>query len=344
MKKQFWGVIQKNDVKSINWKLASADDVNFHILRRSQIFDPLSLVSCMFVRRSIPDFFIFRYLNDYSSLPKTLTRLCSELITLCICKLLNISVYWICHNVDKESIVSYPVITKIRRYMIVRASMVIFVTNSMLIPSAKKIFKNKHVRSISFGLVNKSTLPDKNTESWISSQLPNSKVKILITGAPVEKSMHFDYVEALILKCRLQKISISILIAGEFDNDDRALSLVQTYIKYPEIVLCKSYINISDKFINDNFNFYFRAYSDLSVPYTLYESCTLAIPMLTIEGCFLADIVEKYEIGFSLSSDFSNLSSVINKNVNSINYMTFLDKNNWRSLSQELLMSLRKYE
>ncbi|ANS84199.1 hypothetical protein VSVS12_00382 [Vibrio scophthalmi] len=344
MKCKYWGVIQKNDVKSKNWKLSSDDELHFELLKASQILDPIYLLLEIFKKKSIPNFFIIRYLNDYSSVWKSLLRLFSEFATLVLCKLLNISVYWICHNVDNESITNFPLITKWRRFLVRKACKTIFVTNKLLVKSAQKIFPDKDIRSISFGLVQKNSNFDKELESLIGLKLSesNSTIRILITGSPVPKSKHFDYIERLILKCRELNIGISVLVGGEFEKNIRSLNLLSIYAQYPEILVYDRYINISDDFVRDNFNFYFRVYSDLSVPYTLYESCSLKIPMLTIDGFFLAELIKHSNIGFVLKKDFSNIDIILQEAISDCYYQKFLRDNNWGSLSKELLLSLKQ--
>src|SRR5690606_14019778 len=102
---------------------------------------------------------IIRYLNDYPSFLKTILRTFSEFFLIGICKIANIKVFWICHNVDRESTQHFPKISELRRNIIAFYSLRIFVMDTLLVEFAKHTFP-KHrdkIDYISFGEIEGNT-------------------------------------------------------------------------------------------------------------------------------------------------------------------------------------------
>lgn len=339
MKSGIWGLVQKSDIKSQLWRKHSVAGVRLVALPRSQIFDLLELVYLIYINRSRPDFFVFRYLNDYQSLTRTICRSLSELAVVLFCRMFSIKIFWICHNVDKESVSFFPKITKLRRALLSKVSKKIFVTSELLIKDASQTLRNKHIDNISFGLIEKK----ENKVSYqnnFSSFNPDADLRILILGAPVAKSKHFDLITDLIERCRCLDISISVFIAGEFDKSERSNNLKLKYSDFPEIDLVETYVGLTKSCIMDNFNYYFRVYDDLSVPYTLYESCSYYIPTISLDGCFTARLISHYGIGYVLDKDMTNVEILLDDIVSVEKYHRFLKENNWRSLSSKIKESL----
>src|SRR5690554_3556319 len=106
-------LIQSKDskVESLNTKMRLLG-VDLEGFTGSPILIPIQLLKFMFARGK-PIGVVYRYLNGYPSLCKDLIRFLSETFTLVLCKLLNIRLIWICHNVDRESLVYNKRITKL---------------------------------------------------------------------------------------------------------------------------------------------------------------------------------------------------------------------------------------
>jgi len=340
------GFIQKDDNKSLNWKESCAPEVELIPLAGSQILSPLQLLLHMIKNKKTPDFFVFRYLNDYPSALRTILRLISEISVIVFCFIFRIRVFWVCHNVDKESIVNYKFITRIRRWLIIKASDNIFVTSQLLLPFAKRILGTTKVCAISFGQVNiekKMDLEAKNT--LLKHQLFNQEgvVRVIITGSPAEKSLHFDYVIKLIEAFEGIGKSIVIVVAGEFDNSLRSIKLLGSYRENKAIILFERYTCFSLEFIKNNFDFYFRVYSDYSVPYTVYESSSLRIPVLTMNKGFLPTLINQYNLGYVLNKEFTNLVCAIEscKAIDEKQYQSFLYDHHWGTLGDQLIRNCK---
>lgn len=132
--------IQKSDSKSKSWakELSQSDDAELVPVKVSPILVPVALVKAFFSGSKV-DGFVFRYLNDYPSLGRTLMRAISELATYFIIRYLHRGqVAWICHNVDRESEINYPTISRFRRRFLSRRSVKVFVTSDLLLPYAHK--------------------------------------------------------------------------------------------------------------------------------------------------------------------------------------------------------------
>ena len=91
--------------------------------------------------------FVFRYLNDNKHLRVTLEYVIRDLLTIILCKLTNIKILWILHNIDKETIVHFPLICKIRRAIVSLVSKRVLVTDPLLMNHALDHgFKKKKAR------------------------------------------------------------------------------------------------------------------------------------------------------------------------------------------------------
>lgn len=132
--------IQKSDSKSKSWaqELRQDDGAELVPVKGSPIFVPVALLKAFFAGTRV-DGFVFRYLNDYPALGRTLLRAFAELAAYFIVRYLHRGqVAWICHNVDRESEVNYPAISKFRRCFLSKRSIKVFVTSDLLLPHALK--------------------------------------------------------------------------------------------------------------------------------------------------------------------------------------------------------------
>ncbi|MFU8861780.1 MAG: hypothetical protein ACNA8K_15295, partial [Cyclonatronaceae bacterium] len=80
--------------------------------------------------------FIFRYLNDDKHLRVSIELLIRDIITIMVSLLTRTRVIWLMHNIDRETIVHYPGITKMRRAIVNRFAHYVLVTDRLLIAYA----------------------------------------------------------------------------------------------------------------------------------------------------------------------------------------------------------------
>src|SRR5690606_1312840 len=146
-------IVQKNDAKSRKWREASMNlGLNLVLQNGTPNNAPWVLLRTIITTQK-PDGYVIRYLNDYPSFTKTMIRTASELVLLMLCKILRVKVFWICHNVDKETDRHYPIVSTFRRNIISSFCTKLFVTDALLREKARRIFprSSNKVDNISFG-------------------------------------------------------------------------------------------------------------------------------------------------------------------------------------------------
>ncbi|MGM0858918.1 MAG: hypothetical protein ACQEW0_17890 [Pseudomonadota bacterium] len=349
-------IIQKDDLKSFKWaELAKVSGIKFLPQPGSPIKAPFFLIkeaAC----RGVPSGYVVRYLNDYPALLKTLLRLISEIFLVALCTLFNIKVFWICHNVDKESSTHYPRISKLRRWMFSLIAKRIFVTDPLLIPHAKKYFPvHAHkIDSISFGRLDLSYEADYYKEKAAIEFLEKKQIEaksegmeplvLFCAGSPGNnKYLHFDHMENLIAAGRRAGYQIIAVVAGDFLKSIRGSILLEGYKKNPAIFAFESFTQFSPAFICQYVDFYWRGYDDYSVPFTIYESSTLKKPVLSLQSGFLPEMIEAYHLGEVITYPFDDIGIVLDKLKKSVSgylYDSFLNEHEWLSLSLKLKETL----
>lgn len=337
--KNDYGLIAKDDQKSWRWSQHFPVHSKMIVLSGSPILLLLKVIIIIIKERSLPKFMIFRYLNDYSSLMKTLLRFFSEFSSIAFFKLIRCNVFWICHNVDKETIEYHPRITGWRKKMLLNAVDVVFVTSELLVPYAYKFLKcNQRVLPISFGETKNTKILDKGDREREASviskvnSLSNNSLTCIITGQPVAKTLHFEYVERLIYEFDKIGINLFVVIAGDFSQSNRIL--VDKFIENKNIIFFDEYTQFSDEFIKNNIDFYFRVYDDYSVPYSIFEASSLLKPILTMNRGILGEIVKNNNIGSVVDDEFIELEMATKQMlmIKNDQYEGFLIENNWGSL------------
>ena len=88
--------------KAKAWKAhLSLEGINVILLNSNPFLLPLRLFYKA-IRENV-SVFVFRYLNDYSSLFKSALVFVCFVATLVLCRAFNIRVVWLCHNINSET-------------------------------------------------------------------------------------------------------------------------------------------------------------------------------------------------------------------------------------------------
>lgn len=343
-------IIQKNDVKSVKWAEA-AKEFGIELLPQpgSQIKAPLYFLQVS-LRHGLPVGYVVRYLNNYDSLTKTILRLSSEILLIALCSLFKVKIFWICHNVDKETSAQYTCISRLRRMMFAAVSKRIFVTDQHLVSHAKDQFTTHahKIRAISFGAIMPNSQFHNHRQNQAVSfietkkrEAAESQKKLLVTfcvGSPDRKALHFDYMEALIAAGGKIGLEIVSIVAGEFLESERGKQILKRYKAHPNIWVCDRFTRFSSEFILEQVDFYWRGYDDWSVPYTVYEAATLGKPTLALESGFLPHLVRKSKIGSVVSVSDLDAGAFPESllAVSCSSFENFLAHRKWGVLSQNI--------
>lgn len=342
MKKINYILIHKNDDKTKGFSKEFPKDTELVGMEKTPLLMPLYLMKNIIQRKRKPKAFIFRYLNDYKSFSKTLIRLISDVITVLLVKLLGIKLIWINHNVDKESIENHPLITRIRRKVIVKSSNKVVVMDKHLIDYASKTLNidKRKVDFITFGK------PAMNEEINVNNEI-HTKIKKFIEddkaernsliglsiGNPNEKVLQPLLTNELIEKSQKVGINIKVILAGPMSEymQKRNINEYKKLINNPNVLFIDGKVQINEKYIARYIDFYWRVYDDYSVPFTVYNAAYLSKPILTMEKGFLNEMVSKYNLGFVLKDEFANVENIFEelKTNRSSEYKEFIDEHNW---------------
>lgn len=319
-------VFQKKDKKFLSWKNElSSININSYAVEGSAIKAPFFLLKLLLQKRSVK-VYVFRYLNDYPSLFKTVLRLISELLVVLLSRIFNIRIWWICHNVDKETSMNYPYFSRIRRAMISRASVRIFTTNKLLIPYAKELFNTSKVDSISLGFIEGKPIENISLESninedliiWIKSHQSSNTRFIFCAGTPESKSLHFSLINSFIdnvNKYDTKNVWYAIVIGTFVENNNKIYNIPSKHF-------------VDKKIIIEYIDFYYRVMDDFSISYTLYEASEYELPIITENYGILPEIIEYYQNGLIYDeNDIEVFLESINKR---FDFITFKNENNWK--------------
>ena len=311
-------IIQKDDIKSKKWAEASTFvGLNVVIQKKSAIYAPWFLLKFI-LGFGKPSGYVIRYLNDYQSFLRTMVRTLSEISLVMICWVFRIKIFWICHNVDKETERYFPSISNFRRKLVSRCCKRILVTDVLLKDKAAQLFPRYHnkIDSISFGEIAGYDTGSGDKESIrFLAQKRDAAVQggikflsVLCAGSPNNpKYLHFSYLIDLIEKAKINGYYIAAIVAGNWDDSERSNRLLNAYKTSPNILVFEKFTTFSSSFIKSNMDFYFRGYDDYSVPFTVYEACALRKPILALESGFLPKMVRHYDIGNVVDRDLRNI-------------------------------------
>lgn len=316
-----------SDDKSRLWAQSLKKHFGVEVIRlkRYPILSPLTILWTL-ATRGRPRGIVFRYLNDYPSLVKSVLRLTSELLVVLIAKLLRIRVAWICHNVDRETSMYHPRITTLRRKIIGDAAVKVYVTDPGLLRHAERLlpeYKNK-LDYVTFGRPGDGprnlTAPSwwRDFESFVESSKSNlsGSVKRLIGlsfGHASWKTVHYEQTKRLLDAAWTSGYDLRLIILGPIREflEKYAPDTLRELMNDRRVFLVDQYVKINEAELVKYVDFYWRAYRDYSVPYGMYCAAHYKKPVLTYDVGFLSEAVRIYSLGAVISIDFSNIRQAL---------------------------------
>ena len=260
---------------------------------------------------------IFRYQNSSPRLFSDLAYTILILLLVITRKLIRTEIYWILHNIDRETVDDFPFLTMIRRELLRRASKSMYVTDPMFkrrfFPSDKKVI------SITFGPKPDGSIR-KETINAIAESAEQFDLVALCLGAKGDKYVHFRRLDRLsALAKKYNKTLVFVLPEHVEDPPENAIVIGEN--------------NIDEKAIAPYVDFIYRVNNDISMPYTLYAACGAKIPIVTADSFFTYEIVKEYEIGFSEEEYFTATDARIEYVKQKMEY--FLRGRTWSCLADE---------
>lgn len=340
-------LVQGDDIKTAQWRIA-AKKYGLDIVPTpgSPMYWPIN-----FVRNSLqhgfPQAVVFRYLNDYPQLWKSLLRLLSESLCVLLCLLFRVRIIWLCHNVDRESAAHHPQISRLRRSLLRRYARSILVTDRLLVPHARAVLRppRQDVGFVTFGEYQRRSnepaaheftmLVKERFYEWRAT-CDGSGSRLLIglcAGSPSWKMAHYALIPQLIESARSCGVEIRMVVAGPIGSFlMKHCREVHTFLSDdPRIFFWNGYVPIAEHDIAPYIDFYWRAYRDLSVPMSVYTAASVGKPILALEMGFLPEMIRAYNLGAVLRVDMTNIAEALAdiESWRPCHARRFLEEHNW---------------
>lgn len=301
--------IQGDDFKAKLWAE--------HFSGRVRNFRTVSDIAWMLWKARRGDIVIHRYQNCPARLGPTLILI--ALLTLLQAKaaLIGISVIWICHNVDQDTSPHHKRLERLRRWILARFADCVFVLDQAFIPYCPR----PDARVISFGAKQDGAIGADNLAA-IQSLARRVDRLILIAGQDGGKYKSFERIPE---------------IHARFDDAGRTVGFVAAGIspsrrfseRIEANVLRIIENNICERDLHGFVDYIYRENADISMPFTIYAAATAKIPILTIGGNILAEIVRREGIGLTLDDDLDDAER-------RFSFERFLQRHRWTSLRDAL--------
>jgi glycosyltransferase involved in cell wall biosynthesis len=311
------------------------------------------LIRQYLLRKKI-DVFIFRYLNDSKHLRVSLEFLLRDILTIILCKLINVRMIWLLHNIDKETIEHFPGITKIRRALVKLASSRVLVTDPLLIDYAVQYgIKRERVDWICFGrpVYGSPDLRNIRLHQQISdfkNTLRSRGMKNIITGlcvsAKADKKAHYLHADTIVGRCSHQgETCVILVLIGDFPEGGDFADAKKRAMESPWILLIEETFPVNESYIADQIDFFYRSMTDWSVAYSLYVASDQKKPVITHRHGALSDIVEKESIGYVIDDSETDIPAYIARSLSTWDHQpAFLDIRSWETGAQRLNSTILK--
>lgn len=295
-----------NDFKQSSWQRGSGGRLRFQTVGRVEAIRALvkfrkPKISCL----------LFRYLNDKRRLLKTVYLLFSESLLICLCRIRKIPIVWICHNVDQESNVFWPIISRLRRRQVISAAGAVCVTIDELVERFRAL-NPKYSRDVTvstFGVkCNVVSCASNLKEGRFRTQfgIAQESIAVLSIGGWLQKKRH--EVERVTFYAKLadeRGLDLKFIVAGTQCAGLKQCEpkLYEELAKLKNVHILNKFVPIDQCFDANGCDFLFKSYPDYSVPYGVFDALRLNVPIVSEAKTFVGEVVERRGIGMNLSSE-----------------------------------------
>lgn len=259
------------------------------------------------------------------------------------------------HNVDRETIVHFPFITKMRRGLVRLVTSRVLVTDPHLInPALVHGVKKSRLDWLCFGKPSKIELDDRNIK--LNKQILDFKNSLykdgiryvalgLCVSNKAKKKVHYLYADSIVGKCEERNDAcVALVMIGEYPAGDNFQEAKQRVIDSPYILYIDDPFQVNESFIADHVDFIYRSMTDYSIAYTLYIACDVKKPVFVHDFGVLPRIIEEENIGFTLNGNRHQPSAIVSflASWNSDGCERFLAQRNWNKGAERLLDNMYK--
>ncbi|MGF1562100.1 MAG: hypothetical protein ACFB3T_07970 [Geminicoccaceae bacterium] len=273
-------IIQGTDFKARSWLKPIGE--------RAKFFDTATQLTQL-LRLSGSKCLIFRYMNSSPNILLEIMFTCL-LATICLCRRwLDLRIFWILHNIDRESYDHFPFWTRLRRATLWRTAEKVFVTDQLF----KELYfrENSQVEAISFGQKRTGSIKPATLAGLERLRARCDQIGMAI-GSSHAKCVHnqrLAHLQALAAKAGI-RLGLLVSSHAQLAGDD---------------VLHVDEPDIDETALRDRIDFVYRINDDISMPYTIYTAAGAGLPIVTSAAHFTHKIVERHGIGFSEEGWFS---------------------------------------
>jgi len=311
-------IFPSQDFKYREWSKALKEfGIETYADSKPFIFAPFTLIALILSGKNISAY-VFRYLNDKRSFVKSFLKAICDILVSVICKFAKIKIYWILHNVDRETIVHHPKITRLRRYLLKRVSTKIWVMDRRLLDHASSQgLDNKKLDWLCFG---SPTFKKPNAETLtlrekiisfsesIKQKYNCSNVYVgLCVSSPLAKFTHFLHAPSFVDTASSDDSVVCLVIYGKIPNYSKFSHLPEAYVTSGKILHINHNYQIDETVLSDNIDFIYRSVNDLSVSYSVYVATAMGKPIITHDNGFIQEMVSAYNLGLVISNKKSNV-------------------------------------
>lgn len=296
----------REDIKQKFWQEASGGRLLFRKVSRPYAV----LVVLLSPLLGHVDVILFRYLNDRKRLISSFTRLVADLAVLLSARSRGIKVYWMAHNVDCESKVFHPRLSRWRRIILGYFSTNIFVTEDGLIESAIELLpyaRDKPISACTFGLIDEVSRKPKRKKIVDDNlgcvPIGKSHYFVSLNNWSPKKLREVEFLLELAEKAA-DFSSVHFIAGGDQVTHIKShqVELYSALLSRQNVTLLPGWISIDVLVDKGLCNAVIKSYDDLSLSLGLVRACSLGLPMVSEEGTFMGGLVGRYDIGVAVGS------------------------------------------
>lgn len=306
------------------------------------------------------DVIVIRFLNDHPSLLASLIKPFGDAVTIMICVLRGVRIFWLCHNVNRETESYWPLISWFRRWLWARRAERIVIDDPSLMAAAQAVFLDHRSKLWNITLGPPDEWPRYNrpdlverARTFMARPDPSDpdrerRLHILVAGISGSKYLHFELLPKLEPRLRELGWDPRILVItrfqrpGGWSRGKRYGGFIDWCERTPTVLLLRDYIDIDEREWVTDVDLIWRAMADWSFPFTLFNAARARIPVLSYQSGHTGALVEREGIGAMVDWSFGNLGEAVNTALAtpSGNFEAFLAERTWDIGARRLMAAV----
>ena len=161
-----------------------------------------------------------------------------------------------------------------------------------------------------------------------------------VAGTYNWKTAHFDNIIQLLDRAEESghALVLVVVIENPADVERYAPALLEILSGETRVFLHLGHLRIDEAELAARISFYWRAYRDLSVGFTVYEAASQGKPILALDMGFVGRAIQHYGLGAVVKSDFSNIASALDEVVSWTAFRAdeFLKSHTWAKAADQM--------